>query len=211
MTFDNPKIQSAYDKMTAFFEKFSAPVIEAKFTEAKLADGVTIIKYAEPELAQGVVVNVVTEAGELPIPDGEYELEDGSKLVTSGGLVAEYTKAEEKPADEVADPTAPAPAPAAKMDTTTAPKRVIKSQVEEHVFHLEIEGIEPIKVDFSSMFEKLKSENEALKELNKEMFEAIKSMEAEPAVKPTEKKVEFVSNIKKEKQDIKEAFKNLLK
>ena len=186
-------LKEGIEKLKGLIEKFNVePIVttEESFTEAKLMDGVTIIQYDAPELAQGVPVNVVTEEGILPMPDGEYELEDGSKLVVMGGLVAEYEKAEEVPAGEtnapaaVAEPTTPA---TGEMEVKSAPKRVIKSQVEEHIFSLELEGFEPIKVDFSSMFKALVDENKALKDINKEMFGIVKAISSEPSVTPTEK------------------------
>lgn len=186
-------LKEGIEKLKGLIEKFNVePIVttEQSFTEAKLMDGVTIIQYDAPELAQGVPVNVVTPEGILPMPDGEYVMEDGSKLVVMGGLVAEYEKAEELPAGEtnapvaVAEPTTPA---TGEMEVKTAPKRVIKSQVEEHIFSLELEGFEPIKVDFSSMFKALVDENKALKDINKEMFGIVKAISNEPSVAPTEK------------------------
>ena len=186
-------LKEGIEKLKGLIEKFNVePIVttEQSFTEAKLMDGVTIIQYDAPELAQGVPVNVVTPEGILPMPDGEYELEDGSKLVVMGGLVAEYEKAEEVPAGEtnapaaVAEPTTPA---TGDMEVKSAPKRVIKSQVEEHIFSLELEGFEPINVDFSSMFKSLVDENKALKDINKEMFGIVKAISSEPSVAPTEK------------------------
>ena len=186
-------LKEGIEKLKGLIEKFNAePIVttEQSFTEAKLMDGVTIIQYDAPELAQGVPVNVVTPEGILPMPDGEYELEDGSKLEVMGGLVSEYEKAEEVPAGEtnapaaVSEPTTPA---TGDMEVKSAPKRVIKSQVEEHIFSLELEGFEPIKVDFSSMFKALVDENKALKDINKEMFGIVKAISSEPSVAPTEK------------------------
>ena len=186
-------LKEGIEKLKGLIEKFNVEPIESteqSFTEAKLMDGVTIVQYDAEELAQGVPVNVVTDEGILPMPDGEYVMEDGSKLVVMGGLVAEYEKAEEVPAGEtnapaaVAEPTTPA---TGEMEVKTAPKRVIKSQVEEHIFSLELEGFEPIKVDFSSMFKSLVDENKALKDINKEMFGIVKAISNEPSVAPTEK------------------------
>jgi hypothetical protein len=186
-------LKEGIEKLKGLIEKFNVEPIESteqSFTEAKLMDGVTIVQYDAEELAQGIPVNVVTPEGILPMPDGEYVMEDGSKLVVMGGLVAEYEKAEELPAGEtnapvaVAEPTTPA---TGEMEVKTAPKRVIKSQVEEHIFSLELEGFEPIKVDFSSMFKALVDENKALKEINKEMFGIVKAISNEPSVAPTEK------------------------
>lgn len=186
-------LKEGIEKLKGLIEKFNVePIVstEQSFTEAKLMDGVTIVQYDAEELAQGMPVNVVTPEGILPMPDGEYVMEDGSKLVVVGGLVAEYEKAEAMPEGEtnapvaVAEPTTPA---TGEMEVKTAPKRVIKSQVEEHIFSLELEGFEPIKVDFSSMFKALVDENKALKDINKEMFGIVKAISNEPSVTPTEK------------------------
>jgi hypothetical protein len=185
-------LKEGIEKLKGLIEKFNVePIVtEQSFTEAKLMDGVTIVQYDAEELAQGIPVNVVTPEGILPMPDGEYVMEDGSKLVVMGGLVAEYEKSEELPEGETIAPVAVAEAttPATgEMEVKTAPKRVIKSQVEEHIFSLELEGFEPIKVDFSSMFKALVAENKALKEINKEMFGIVKAISNEPSVAPTEK------------------------
>lgn len=185
-------LKEGIEKLKGLIEKFNVEPIatEQSFTEAKLMDGVTIVQYDAEELAQGMPVNVVTPEGILPMPDGNYVMEDGSKLHVMGGLVAVYEKAEELPEGETIAPVAVAEAttPATgEMEIKTAPKRVIKSQVEEHIFSLELEGFEPIKVDFSSMFKALVDENKALKDINKEMFGIVKAISNEPSVAPTEK------------------------
>lgn len=69
-----------------------------EFTEATLADGTTI-SY-EGELAEGTPVMVISEEGEVPIPDGEYEMEDGATFTTKKGVVETFTPAEEAPEGE---------------------------------------------------------------------------------------------------------------
>lgn len=57
--------------------------------EAKTIDGQAIATPADA-WAEGVEVYVIdAEGNPTPAPDGEYELEDGSKIVVAGGLVAE--------------------------------------------------------------------------------------------------------------------------
>jgi hypothetical protein len=56
------------------------------FEEAKLADGITIVKWEGP-LAEGTSVMVVSESGEVPAPDGEHELQDGRKITVENGKV----------------------------------------------------------------------------------------------------------------------------
>jgi hypothetical protein len=143
-------------------------------------------------------------------------------LVVIGGLIAEVKEAEvEEPAAEGTPTETPASAP---VESAAAPKRVIKSQVEEHVFSLEIEGVEPISVDFSSMFtafnEKfaaLEKENTELKaefakaaEFKTEVIKLVSEIGDQPAAEATEKEV----NKFKKKLTLKEAqeqFKNALK
>ena len=185
-------LKEGIEKLKGLIEKFNVePIVstEQSFTEAKLMDGVTIVQYDAEELEQGVPVNVVTPEGILPMPDGNYVMEDGSKLHVMGGLVAVYEKAEELPEGETNAPVAveEPTTPATGAMEEKAPKRVIKSQVEEHIFSLELEGFEPIKVDFSSMFKALVDENKALKDINKEMFGIVKAISNEPSVAPTEK------------------------
>jgi hypothetical protein len=183
-----------------------------KFETAKLNDGSTIVEW-EGDLATGVIVYIVGEAGKLPAPIGVHTLEDGTtfEVVNETGAIDNVVKVGEAPkenAPEVAPNMEATPSngtPAAQSQAPTTPKRVIKSQVEEHVFSLEIEGIEPIEVDFSSMFkslnekfESVKKENEELGEklkkandLNKEVFNVVKQMADEPIAELTESNKKF--------------------
>jgi hypothetical protein len=71
--------------------------VEAKFEQAKLADG-TIIQW-EDDLGEGTAIMVVGEDGNvMPAPDAVHELEDGTMVTTVGGLV---TKIEGKKEEEV--------------------------------------------------------------------------------------------------------------
>lgn len=66
---------------------------EQKFEQAKLEDG-TIVMW-EGELATGTALFVVAEDGtQMPAPDAEHELEDGTIVSTVGGLVVTVTPAE---------------------------------------------------------------------------------------------------------------------
>jgi hypothetical protein len=212
-------INEALDKLKGIVEKFSGT--EQKFKDVKLNDDATIVSYDGDMPAQGMPLFVVTPEGRIPAPDGEHVTEDGTTLVVIGGLIAEVKEAEvETPATE-GTPTETAAAP---VESAAAPKRVIKSQVEEHVFSLEIEGVEPISVDFSSMFtafnEKfaaLEKENTELKaefakaaEFKTEVIKLVSEIGDQPAAEATDKEV----NKFKKKLTLKEAqeqFKNALK
>ena len=66
------------------------PVAEPKamFADYKLKDG-SIVKIDTLDVGGQVTVN------EAPAPDGDYELEDGTKLSVAGGLISEIEKGEE--------------------------------------------------------------------------------------------------------------------
>ena len=194
--------------MANFNKENDEPIVttEQKFVDAKLKDGVTIIRYEADVLATGVVVSIVDETGAaLPLPKGDYVLEDGStfSVVDDLGTIDNVVLAEaEVQTPEGETPPAPVQETAA---TPTAPKRVIKSQVEEHVFSLEIEGVEPIKVDFSSMFTAKDKEIADLKELNVQMFEVVKQLSELPTKTPTESKQKFSAS------DSKKSFKESMR
>lgn len=66
---------------------------EQKFEQAKLEDG-TIVMW-EGELSTGAALFVVDEQGvQMPAPDGEHKLEDGTIVSTAGGLVVTVTPAD---------------------------------------------------------------------------------------------------------------------
>lgn len=68
-------------------------MIKYGFIDAKLEDG-TEIK-VDGELEEGNEVVVVTEDAELPAPDGEHTLEDGTVVETEDGVIVDVDKPEE--------------------------------------------------------------------------------------------------------------------
>jgi hypothetical protein len=213
-------LQEGIEKLKELLFKNETPTVELKFKEAKLNDGTTIVQYDADVLATGVIVNIMDEAGQLlPLPVGDYVLEDGTtfSVVNETGAIDKVVLAPEAPENEgeVVAPAKDAPvAQASAPVVPSAPKRVIKSQVEEHVFSLEIEGYEPIAVDFSSMFTKLNAENESLKtdlakekDLNKQMFSIVKEIADAPASQPTETKEKF--SVARQKELFKQTMQEL--
>lgn len=122
--------------------------MEVKLETIKLMDGVTVLEAEafEPEME----VFVVTEDDQkIPVPVGEYEMEDGRILVVEvEGIVKEVKeKMEEKPEVEVEAPETEVEVEA-KEATAPTPKKTIESVVKESFF---------------SEIEELKKENETLK------------------------------------------------
>ena len=154
---------------------------EIKLEQMKLQDGVTVIEADVFESGQPVFV--VNGEDKIPIPAGDYILEDGRLLVVAQeGVISEIKEAssEEEVAEEQemeSETTAPA--------TQTA-KKTIESIVKET--HFSAEDYETLKAENIA----LKSELEALKgekvELKKELVPAEKPITYNPESKQTERK-----------------------
>jgi hypothetical protein len=124
--------------------------MEVKLEQMKLADGITVIQADsfEPEME---VMIVTQDEQMIPLPVGEYELEDGRKLIVMvEGVIAsiEMPMAQEEVAP-MEQPTAEVPVEASKEPTPSA-KKVVETTTKEMHFSAE-------------EFEALKKENEELK------------------------------------------------
>ena len=119
--------------------------IEVKLEQMKLNDGVTVIE-ADSFEANNEIFVVTEDDQRIPLPVGEYVVENGMLLiVTQEGVIAEI-KEQEAPAEEVEEEELEKPQP------ETIEKSAVKKTVESMV-----------KETFFSEYEALKSENEALK------------------------------------------------
>jgi hypothetical protein len=119
--------------------------IEVKLEQMKLNDGVTIIE-ADSFEANNEVFVVTEDDQRIPMPVGEYVVENGMLLiVTQEGVIAEI-KEQEAPAKEEVEEELEKPQP------ETIEKAQVKKTVESMV-----------KETFFSEYEELKAENERLK------------------------------------------------
>lgn len=99
--------------------KEEAKLMEVKLEQMKLADGVTIIQADafEPEME---VMIVTADEQMIPLPVGEYELEDGRKLtVVTEGVIASIEMPQEE--TEIIEPVE-VPIEASKEPTPSAKK-----------------------------------------------------------------------------------------
>jgi hypothetical protein len=120
--------------------------IEVKFEQMKLNDGVTVIE-ADSFEANNEIFVVTEDDQRIPLPVGEYVVENGMLLiVTQEGVIAEI-KEQEAPA-EVEAPEEEMKKDEEKMIEKSAVKKTVESMVKETFF---------------SEYEELKAENEALK------------------------------------------------
>lgn len=132
--------------------------MEVKLETMKLSDGITTIeadnfetKRYEDENSAPQVFVVTEDEQKIPLPVGEYELEDGRMLIVAvEGIIAEVKEVEvEEEAPEA--PEAEMPEAEVEVETSTevkAPKKTVESIIKETFF---------------SEIEALKKENEELK------------------------------------------------
>lgn len=115
---------------------FSTDAKEVSLAQMKLDDGVTVIEAEVFEAEQAVMV-VTEDDQKIPVPVGEYKLEDGMILVVvEEGIISEV-KAEE----EVVEEEVPAEEEVAANDKNDSPlpKSIIESMVKETKFSKEAE------------------------------------------------------------------------
>jgi hypothetical protein len=128
--------------------------MEVKLAQMKLKDGVTILEADAFEMDNAVFI--VNGEDRIPVPVGEYELEDGMILVVAvEGVIAEIKEAvaevEEAPEAEVeVEVEAQAAAPA-------TPKRIVES-VSKEMFFAEIEKLRTEIAELKSVKEVVKEE-----------------------------------------------------
>lgn len=143
--------------------------MEIKLAQMKLEDGITVIE-AE-EFAPEFSVGIVTEDGIVPMPVGEYTLEDGMILVVAvEGIIAEIKEAEAEAEVEVEVEVAPEEVAAPELaEQAPKAKRIVES-VSKETFFAEIEKL---RQEFSL----IKQENEALKAENESLKVEMSSIE----------------------------------
>lgn len=106
-------------------------VLETKLEDQVLADGQTTIQADMFEPGQNVFI-VVPDAEPVPLPVGEYELEDGKILVVKeDGVIDSIVEATEENTEEAETEV---PVEAEKTPEQTKVKKIVRSQVEEQHF-----------------------------------------------------------------------------
>lgn len=157
--------------------------MEVKLEQMMLADGMTVIEADsfDPEMA---VVIVTEDEQKIPLPVGEYELEDGRMLVVAvEGIISEIKeKEEEAPEVEIEVEAPEAEVPVEAEAEVATPKKTVESIIKETFF---------------SEMEALKLENEELK-AKLEMFSKVEpttEVTTEEATEETKVELEEVKPI----------------
>ena len=106
--------------------------LETKLEDQVLADGQTTIQADMFEAGENVFI-VVTDAEPVPLPVGEYELEDGKILVVKEeGVIDSIVEATEDNTEEPKEEEIPVEAE--KTPEQAKVKKIVRSQVEEQHF-----------------------------------------------------------------------------
>jgi hypothetical protein len=125
--------------------------MEIKLAQMKLKDGITVIEADAFEMDNAVFI--VNGEERVPVPVGEYELEDGMILVvTVEGVIAEIKEpvvVEEAPAESEVEVEVEAQA--------ATPKRIVES-VSKEMFFAEIEKLQAQIAELKSAKQELSSD-----------------------------------------------------
>lgn len=148
--------------------------LEVSLEQAKLDNG-TILEADAFEPGQDIFI--VSEEERIPIPVGEYTMEDGKQLViTEEGVIAEIKEA--APAEEEA-----APVEEPEMAAEPTPKKMVES-ISKELFFSEIEKL---RNEITEL--KAQKEVEVVKEV--ELSEEVKPIKHNPESKPEREKQTF--------------------
>jgi len=158
--------------------------MEIKLEQRKLEDGVTIIE-ADAFEAEAEVVIITEDEQRIPLPIGEYKMEDGMILVIAEeGIIAEIKEeaAEEEVIEEEAEKEYEEKEEEMATEEAKPVKKVVES-VSKETYFSEIEALKKENEDLKSQIEKLSKVEESTEEVVEEKTE-LSAEELDPAVKP---------------------------
>ena len=164
--------------------------MEVKLEQRKLEDGVTIIE-ADEFAPENEVVIITEDEQRIPLPIGEYKMEDGMILVvTEEGLIAEIKEEAAEEEEEVIEEEAKKDYEEKEeemADESKPVKKVVESIVKETFFN-EIETLKKENEELKSKLENLSKveteETEKVKEVVEDEKTELSTEDLDPAVKP---------------------------
>ena len=141
--------------------------MEVKLEQMKLMDGVTVFEADAFEMDNEVFI-ITEDEQKIPVPIGEYELEDGMILVVAvEGIIAEIKEA------VVEEPEAPEAEVEVEVEATEVAspiKKTVESQVKE-TFFSEIEKLQAENIELKAKLELLSKVDEVAEEEATELSE----------------------------------------
>jgi hypothetical protein len=153
-----------------------------------LEDGVTILEADSFEAEQEVFI-VTEDEQKIPLPIGEYKMENGFMLtVEEEGIIASYMEAaaEEEVVEEAPEEEVPVEAEA----EVKTPKRVIESVTKES--HFSAEEFEALKAEVVALKAQLESKEEVVEE--KVELEEVNPINYNPEVEATKVNFKYGQN-----------------
>ena len=163
------------EQINELLQKIGLKAVEVKLEKLTIGDGEATL---EAEVFEaGEAVFIVNEDERIPLPVGEYKLDNDYMLVVSEeGIIAEYKEmeAEVEEAPEVEEEQEVAASD--KPTETALPKSIIESVTKETKFSAEKELIDSLTAKVTE----LKAEIESLKEPKEEVVELAKPIVPNP-------------------------------
>lgn len=148
-------------------------VVEQAFGELKDVNGAFVLKFPGDSLQVGDKVTVVTTEGqEMDAPNGEHELEDGTKIVTEDSVVKEIMSADGEKAmaqEAMAEHTEEE-----EMEEETKEEEVMEEEAETKVEDIIEAIVSEVKDEMKKMEEKMAA-----------LEDKVSKMEEMPAAEPT--------------------------
>lgn len=164
------KLKSLILQLAKHFSNEAPAPEEPVIVELKDVKGKDGKAYKVSALEVGGTIEVVDEAGQsAPAPDGEIELEDGTKIAVKEGKIESVTPAEEPKKEEA--PAAPA------APTFNAEDFVPKAEFEKVVKQLD---------ELNQKFEAIAKAANVSAETLKTMFAVVELLAKEPSANPTD-------------------------
>jgi len=132
--------------------------MEVKLETMKLMDGITIFEADAFEMDKEVFI-ITEDEQKIPVPIGEYEMEDGRILVVvEEGIISELKEKEEE-VEEVIEEEAPEVEVEVEAEATPSAKKTIESIVKE-TFFAEIEKLKEENIELKAKLENLSKVDE---------------------------------------------------
>ena len=155
------------EKINTLLRKIGLKAVEIKLEQVTIDEGAATLEAEVFEAGQPVFI--VNEDERIPLPVGEYELDNGFKLVVAEeGIIAEYMEYVEEP--EAEQPEQPMPEETAMSESpaeSPVAKKIVESVSKETYFSKELHDtmVEEIA--------NLKAEIELLKQPKEEVTEEV--------------------------------------
>jgi len=176
--------------------------VEETFGSLKDVNGAFVLEFPGDSLQVGDKVTVVTTEGQrMDAPDGEHELEDGTKIVTKDSVVEEIISADdEKAMAEEEDKEEMSAETVEAFEEVEEEEKLEEEAKEEEMME---EGEAAVKVEeiVEAIVSEVKDEMKKMEEKMAALEDKVSKMEAMPAAEPT-----ITSTGKKMKAEAKRGF-----